>query len=105
GTGVVYSHEFDNPHEFLTAAIDAATPTGTCIREDVADTTNDSSSFVPHYVEGPAWTAKLPVLSARQRELYESLYPQVDDSYAGHVQRYFGYGGGGGSGVPVTSPN
>ncbi|RHY47555.1 hypothetical protein DYB30_011734, partial [Aphanomyces astaci] len=25
GTGVVYSHEFDNPHEFLTAAIDAAT--------------------------------------------------------------------------------
>ncbi|RQM20653.1 hypothetical protein B5M09_000385 [Aphanomyces astaci] len=147
GTGVVYSHEFDNPHEFLTAAIDAATvslpaegdtldrvanlfghtnqdptlylghpvyqayhetakfsgrrivvgswvihgqPTGTCIREGGADTTNDSSSFVPHYVD---------------RELYESLYPPVDDSYAGHVQRYFGYGGGGGSGVPVTSPN
>ncbi|ETV89449.1 hypothetical protein H257_00723 [Aphanomyces astaci] len=146
-TGVVYSHEFDNPHEFLTAAIDAATvslpaegdtldrvanlfghtnqdptlylghpvyqayhetakfsgrrivvgswvihgqPTGTCIREGGADTTNDSSSFVPHYVD---------------RELYVSLYPPVDDSYAGHVQRYFGYGGGGGSGVPVTSPN
>ncbi|KAF0692646.1 Aste57867_16285 [Aphanomyces stellatus] len=69
-------------------------PCGLCIREDAGETTNDNSSFVPHYVVGPKLTdGTLPPLSPEQRALYNSLYPK-DESVAEPASLSSGAGGG-----------
>ncbi|CAK4612489.1 unnamed protein product [Aphanomyces euteiches] len=122
GAGVVYSSNYDDTRDFISAANQAATldtvgiddnqdkdqlylgqpvyqayhpterfsgrrivvgswmvhglPSGFCIREDAAETTNDNSSFVPHYIVGENWSNdSLPTLSRAQSSLYKSLYP------------------------------
>jgi Glutathionylspermidine synthase preATP-grasp len=93
GVGITYSHKFSDQQRFVEEALRQSginsaehyigEPAGICIREDSTDTTNDNSCFVPHYVTGPPELTpdSLPRLTARQSDLWSSLYDTIPDAH------------------------
>ena len=73
-------HKFSGRYCVLGSWVIHGESAGICVREDSERTTNDNTSFVPHYVSGIPIrndTHPLPKLSSQQLKFRSELYDQV----------------------------
>jgi glutathionylspermidine synthase len=79
------ANKFSGRHIVIGSWVIHGKPSGICIREDVADTTLDNSSFVPHIVIGKPFQEELPTLNDTQTRIRSQLYGHDKDiTHVGH---------------------